>query len=71
MSEKVNYITVETHKSLHHKSLRNFKSLRFLVIFDDFPKKKMLNRYGFLDVLLQQFMGLDCIIIMFGIFFWY
>jgi len=23
-------ITVETHKSLHHKSLRNFKSLRFV-----------------------------------------
>ena len=35
--------TVETHKSLHHKSLRNFKSLRFLVIFDDFPKKSPIR----------------------------
>ena len=31
--------TVEADKSLHHKSLRHLKSLRFLVIFDDFPKK--------------------------------
>jgi len=42
--------TVETYKSLQGKSLQNFKSLRFLVIFPiifgDF-KKIILNRYGF------------------------
>ena len=27
------FSTVETHKSLHHKSLRNFKSLRFFADF--------------------------------------
>ena len=31
--------TAATHKSLHHKSLRNFKSLRFFGDFDHFPKK--------------------------------
>ena len=31
--------TVETHKSLHHKSLRNLKSLRFFGDFWWFPKK--------------------------------
>jgi len=53
--------TVETYKSLQGKSLQNFKSLRFLVIFPMiFQKitytytynKIILNRYGFLKLFL-------------------